>query len=35
MLKYFQSEGLVALSRGSVTISDETGLRKLAEESLR
>ena len=31
MLRYFQSEGMVRLSRGEVTITDEKGLRKLAE----
>jgi CRP/FNR family transcriptional regulator len=30
MLKYFQSEGMVSLSRGTVTITDEKALRKLA-----
>ena len=31
MLRYFQSEGMVRLSRGEITIADEKGLRKLAE----
>ena len=31
MLRYFQSEGLVQLSRGRVTFTDEAGLRALAE----
>ena len=31
MLRYFQSEGMVHLSRGEITITDEKGLRKLAE----
>ncbi len=31
MLKYFQNEGLVKLSRGSITITDEAGLRALQE----
>ena len=31
MLRYFQSEGLVALSRGAVEILDERALRKLAD----
>ncbi|HIT68751.1 MAG TPA: Crp/Fnr family transcriptional regulator [Candidatus Aphodomonas merdavium] len=31
MLRYFQSEGLVRLSRGRVEIVDEAGLRRLAE----
>ena len=31
MLRYFQSEGMVRLSRGEITITDEKGLRKLAE----
>ena len=30
MLRYFQSEGMVHLSRGRVTILDETRLRALA-----
>lgn len=35
MLKYLHSEGAVTLSRGSIVISDEKKLRKLAQESLR
>ena len=35
LLKYFQSEGLVKLGRGSVTLLDETRLRALAGDSLR
>ena len=31
MLRYFQSEGMVRLSRGEITITNEKGLRKLAE----
>ncbi len=31
MLKYFQNEGMVKLSRGSITITDETGLRSLQD----
>ena len=31
MLRYFQSEGLVSLSRGSVRIADRRGLEALAE----
>lgn len=31
MLRYFQSEGMVKLSRGTVTITDEEKLRKLSE----
>lgn len=31
MLRYFQSEGLVSLSRGAVTIVNEDGLRQLSE----
>ena len=31
MLRYFQSEGMVRLSRGEITIVDEKALRKLAE----
>ena len=31
MLKYFQSEGFVALSRGSIKIEDKKGLEDLAE----
>lgn len=31
MLRYFQSEGLVSLSRGSVRIADRRGLETLAE----
>lgn len=35
LLKYFQSEGLVQLGRGSVTLLDENRLRALAGDSLR
>lgn len=35
MLKYFQSEGLVRLERGSVTLTDPDRLRALAGDSLR
>lgn len=31
MLRYFQSEGMVRLSRGEIAITDERALRKLAE----
>ena len=31
MLRYFQSEGMVRLSRGEITIIDEAALRKLAD----
>ena len=31
MLRYFQSEGMVRLTRGEITITNEKGLRKLAE----
>ena len=31
MLRYFQSEGLVRLSRGTVVITDERKLRKLCD----
>lgn len=31
MLRYFQSEGMVKLSRGTVTIADEEKLRELSE----
>lgn len=31
MLRYFQSEGMVKLSRGTVTITDEEKLRELSE----
>ena len=31
MLRYFQSEGMVRLSRGTVDITDERALRRLAE----
>ena len=31
MLRYFQSEGMVRLSRGTVEITDERALRRLAE----
>ena len=29
MLKYFSSEGYVTLSRGTVTLTDKAGLKKL------
>lgn len=32
MLRYFQGEGLVKLSRGSIQLLDEKRLRALAEE---
>lgn len=32
MLRYFQSEGLVKMSRGSIEITDEAGLRRLQDE---
>ena len=32
MLKYFQNEGMVRLSRGTIEISDKTGLKELSEE---
>lgn len=35
MLKYFQTEGVVALARGGVAITDEEKLARLAEGSLR
>lgn len=35
MLKYFQSEGLVALSRGTIKIIDEEKLHSLAAASMR
>lgn len=35
MLKYFQSEGLVQLSRGHVTLTNESGLEVMAEGSVR
>ena len=35
MLKYFQTEKLVSLSRGTITILDEKALRALAAGSLR
>ena len=31
MLRYFQSEGMVRLSRGEITLTDEKALRKLAD----
>ena len=31
MLRYFQSEGMVRLSRGEITITDEAALRALAQ----
>ncbi len=33
MLRYFQGEGMVRLSRGTVEIADESALRRLAEEA--
>ncbi len=33
MLKYFQNEGMVRLSRGSVEITDEAKLKKLTKEA--
>lgn len=35
MLKYFQSEGMVKLGRGSISITDEEGLRRLSENGRR
>ncbi len=35
MLKYFQTEEIVALSRGCVAVIDEARLRDIAQESLR
>lgn len=35
MLKYFQSEGLVALSRGTIRVLDRKKLEHLARESMR
>ena len=35
MLKYFQAEGLVGLSRGGVRLLDRAGLERLAGDSLR
>ena len=35
MLKYFQSEGLVRLTRGHVELTDVPGLTRLAKDSLR
>ena len=32
MLRYFQSEGLVKMSRGSIEITDEAGLHRLQDE---
>ena len=32
MLRYFQGEGLVQLSRGTITITDEAGLEALSED---
>ena len=29
MLRYFQNEGLVKLSRGAIEVTDEEGLEKL------
>lgn len=34
LLQYLQSEGLVSLERGSVTLTDPAGLERLAEETL-
>ena len=31
MLRYFQNEGMVRLSRGSVTVTDEARLRQLLD----
>ena len=31
MLKYFQNEGMVRLSRGTIELTDKTGLEKLSE----
>ena len=31
MLRYFQSEGMVALSRGTITLTDEEKLESLSE----
>ena len=35
MLKYFQNEGLVKLTRGSLALLDEAALRRVAGDSLR
>ena len=35
MMKYFQTEGLVRLGRGSIELLDMEGLRQLAAESMR
>lgn len=35
MLKYFQAEGLVKLSRGTIALTDKKRLEALAEPSLR
>ena len=35
MLKYFQSEGLVSLSRGGIRILDHAGLKRMAGDSIR
>ena len=35
MLQYFRSEGLVSLSRGGITLTDEKRLRAVAQQSLR
>ena len=35
MLKYFQTEGLVRLSRGGVELTAPEALEKLAKDSLR
>ena len=35
MLKYFQNEGLVKLTRGSIALLDEAALRRVAGDSLR
>ena len=32
MLRYFQGEGLVKLSRGTITITDKAGLEALSED---
>ena len=33
MLKYFETEGLVSLSRGSIRLTDKEGLRELAQKN--
>jgi len=32
MLRYFQSEGMVKMTRGTITVTDENALTKLAGE---